>query len=375
MMGANEFYQYAAGKPNGTRGESNLPLPEIRLKLFRDLAKPLPKPWIIKNVMALGEISSWIAPPGKGKSSLLTDIAVHLAAGLNWRGYRTKIRRGVVYFALERAALVERRLHAYGLRDGFEDLPIAVAGQVIDLMNKSCVVQIMDAIKRAEDAFGIKVALGVFDTHSKGIAAGGGDENHARDQNIVAANMRRVLDQTEIHLASIGHTGKDVNKGERGSNARLADVDAEVQISGDTVKTATVTKANDQPEGQLTGFQLEPYEFEADEDGDKFKTYIVSKEILAGQTAGKRLTDQQVLAMAALTEVLLSDKAKLAPPGYELRKGTKVAPYEKWVEEMGRNGAIDKNKPGHRSSLQNIRAKLQRDKVIGFRDELVWDAR
>jgi RecA-family ATPase len=94
---------------------------------FNELAKPAPKPWLIKNVIALGEGSSWIAPPGKRKSTLLTGISVHLAAGLDWRRYRTKGRHGVLYFALERADLVERRVAAYGLRDGLKDLPIAVA--------------------------------------------------------------------------------------------------------------------------------------------------------------------------------------------------------------------------------------------------------
>jgi AAA domain len=46
---------------------------------FDELTDAPPKPWLIKNVIARGETSSWIAPPGKGKSALLTDIAVHLA--------------------------------------------------------------------------------------------------------------------------------------------------------------------------------------------------------------------------------------------------------------------------------------------------------
>jgi hypothetical protein len=91
------------GDPDGT----------ISLTFFNDLTQPIPKPWLIKNVIARGETSSWIAPPGKGKSALLTDIGVHLASGTDWRGYRTKDRAGVIYFALERADLVKRRLIAH----------------------------------------------------------------------------------------------------------------------------------------------------------------------------------------------------------------------------------------------------------------------
>ena len=45
------------------------------------------------------------------------------------------------------------------------------------------------------------------------------------------------------------------SRGARGSNAILGDVDVMVTLSGDTVKTATVTKANDMAEGPLFSFK------------------------------------------------------------------------------------------------------------------------
>ena len=134
---------------------------------------------------------------------------------------------------------------------------------------------IQATIRAAEQRFGCEVGLAIFDTYSKGIAAGGGDEDKAKDQNLVQANLRRVFDRgCHIHIAGVGHTGKDESKGERGSNARLADVDMQVQIVGDLIKTASIKKANDQPEGFLTSFKLEPFDFGPDEDGDLFHTFI-----------------------------------------------------------------------------------------------------
>lgn len=185
---------------------------EINLTFFDEITDAVPKPWLIKNVIARGEASSWIAQPGKGKSALLTDIAIHLAAGKDWRGYRTKGRSGVVIFALERADLVRRRLIAHRLRDDLPILPIAVVGQVIDLMHKSCADLILAVIQRAEEHFSCPVGLVIIDTYPKGIAAGGGDESLAKDQNIAVANMRRVLDRANVHIAGIGHTGKDESR-------------------------------------------------------------------------------------------------------------------------------------------------------------------
>jgi hypothetical protein len=207
-------------------GTTEKPGPALRLTFFADLSdQPTPKPWLIKNVIARDETSSWIAPPGKGKSALLTDIAVHLAGGLDWRSYRTKAKCGVVYFALERADLVRRRLVAHKLRDELRDLPIAVSSESIDLLNRNCADIVLATIHAAEQRFGLEVGLAIFDAYGKGIAAGGGDEDKAKDQNLVQANLRRLFDRgCHIHIAGVGHTGKDESRGERGSNARLADV-------------------------------------------------------------------------------------------------------------------------------------------------------
>jgi hypothetical protein len=79
----------------------------IPLTFFDDVESFVEKNWLMKGVIAKGETSMWIAPPGKLKSALMTDMAVHLASGMDWRGYQSKEVCGVVYFALERADLVK----------------------------------------------------------------------------------------------------------------------------------------------------------------------------------------------------------------------------------------------------------------------------
>ncbi len=362
------------GAPDQAQPQQNTKA--LALTFFDGLGEPIPKPWLIKNVIARGETSSWIAPPAKGKSALLTDIAIHNAGGQDWRGHRTREPSGVVYFALERADLVKRRLTDYRRRDDLSDLPIGVANQVIDLMNRSCVDIITATIKETEQHFGCGVGLAIFDTYSKGIAAGGGDEDKARDQNIVQANLRRVFDRGyNIHIAGIGHTGKDESKGERGSNARLADVDVLVQITGDTIKTAIVKKGNDQPEGVLTGFQLEPFGLGTDQDGDPMRTFIIGREVYAGATpAARELSDRQRLALEALTEAVLSH-GRNAPSGYQLPQGIKVVSAEEWKTELLRQNVIDANARNPRARFTELRRALAARKVIGSRDDWIWPTR
>jgi len=157
-------------------------------------------------------------------------------------------------------------------------------GDMVDPRNAK---RIAATIHEAEEALGVPIGLAIFDTFAKLIAAAGGNENDAKDQGMVFANLQRVKNVTGVHLAIIGHTGKDVSRGMRGSNAALGDVDLMVEISGDIVRTATVTKANDAPEGPLFSFKSEVHEFGTDEDGDAITVNIVGSETVT-ETAVKR---------------------------------------------------------------------------------------
>jgi hypothetical protein len=108
----------------------------------------------------------------------------------------------------------------------------------------------------------------IFDTFAKLIAFGGGDEDKAKDQGAVFANIQLIKNEIDAHIALIGHTGKDEKRGSRGSNAILGDVDLMINITGDGIKTAKITKANDGPEGLLFSFKSEVHELGIDEDGD-----------------------------------------------------------------------------------------------------------
>jgi hypothetical protein len=364
-------YGFAGGQQQERR-EAHGKFEPLPLTFYRDLKEAKRKDWNIKNVMARGEVSSWFGPPGSGKSAILTDIAIAGASRVHWRGYRIKENFASVYFALERSDLVKRRNVAHRLRNELpDDLPIAISGGVVGVMSRSCVDLIVDAIKRTEDQLGRGVGLGIFDTWGKAIAAGGGDEQQAKDQNIALANMRRVLDKVNIHIATVGHTGKDETRGERGSNAKQGDIDLEVQISGDTIKSAVVTKANDQPLGPLTSFQLEPFDFGPDEDGDPFRTYIVAQQIISGMATKTPLSSKQQLGLEALAEAILKQGIEL-PSSYRFPAGLKSVTADQWRDELYRLKVLDKSAKNPASRFSELRQALQVKRVIGVSDELVW---
>jgi hypothetical protein len=242
---------------------------------------PAKKPWMIKGVLAKGETSAWIAPPKGGKSTLVVDLAIAVASGRDWRGYQNRGASGVLSCALERASDVKRMMLAHKKRNGFGALPIAIADEIVDMMDPGCVELIVTTIRECSTNLGTEIGLLVIDTFAKGIAAGGGDEDKARDQGKVFANLQRIKEQTGVHVLIIGHTGKDAERGARGSNALLGDVDLMVEISGDDIRRATVTGANDRDTGLVTAFRIEPFVLGHDEDGDPITTRIIDPELIS----------------------------------------------------------------------------------------------
>ncbi|MBR1238180.1 AAA family ATPase [Bradyrhizobium sp. AUGA SZCCT0182] len=258
-------------------------------KTFAEMSiAPVSKRWLIKGIFARGESSAWIAPPKTMKSALLAQAAICVGAGLDWHGHRSKEAAGVVYFALERADLVERRMMAHRQIQQLPDLPIVVCKETIDMTKPDAYRRVAETVKEAEHALGASIGLVIFDTFAKLIAAAGGDENSAKDQGAVFANVQRLKNATDAHVALIGHTGKDENRGARGSNAILGDADVMVMLSSvGEIRTATVTHANDAPEGPLFSFKSEVFEFGTDDDGDPITVNVVSGETLSLQVATK----------------------------------------------------------------------------------------
>jgi hypothetical protein len=342
---------------------------------------PVHKPWLIKGVFACDEVSSTIGRPGGGKSALLVDKGVHLArGGHDWRGYKIKQRRGVIYFALERGKLIERRIQAYKLRGDLpDDAPFGVVSRVIDLLNQACVNDILDTIKAFEDRTQIETGLLIFDSYSKGIGAGGGDEDKAKDQNRVAANMRRVIEKKSVHIAGVGHTGKDESRGERGSNARLADVDVQETVNGNdkTIRTVTVTKANDQDEGLLTSFVLERITLGVDEDGEEEWTYIVDPQKVPEPGVTKKLgrpkgSAQAKVALSAL-ELAMSELGCVPPPSNHIPSGVRTINLAVWKDYFLRHSVAGTEKTESRDKAFNRAVNsLQAGGLIGIWGDQVW---
>ncbi len=293
------------------------------------------------------------------KSSLLLDMAFHIAWRRHWFWHeyvcvkeeeelvRTE-PRGSIYFALERADLVRGRMGAYKARDKPEvPLPIGIVSRSINLLDPACVDQITETVWKMEAVTKVPVGLIIIDTFSKAIT--GGDEDKAQTQNIAAANLSRIHEYLDVHIAMIGHTGKNPNAGERGSNAREGHVDLQVQISGDDkVRTATVVKANDQVKRLVASFQMEEVTV-VRPDLEPYTTAILKPATPATEARpapSQRTRGKQAMALDALKRVV-------ATHGQD---GAVHVDY--WKEELTRVGLIKPDDANARTTFSRIRKSV-----------------
>jgi hypothetical protein len=190
-----------AGELDGAEGHI-IPFPgrSRPFLLFKDIDLQASKDWLVRNFLGADEASAFYGKPGDGKSVLAEDMALHIAAGREW--YGRKVKQGaVVYVALERKKLVERRAIAFRLEHSLTDVPFAIVGGVHDFRDPETAGRLAEIVRDVEAATGHPVVLIVIDTLSRALC--GGDENSPKDMGAI------------VHATSIlqERTGRSHNVG------------------------------------------------------------------------------------------------------------------------------------------------------------------
>jgi hypothetical protein len=89
----------------------------------------------------------------------------------------------------------------------------------------------------------------------------GGEENSAKDMGVVLGHCRAIQEATGGLVVLIHHSGKDSERGARGSSAIRAAMDTEIEVmrnEGDQ-RTARITKQRDGEDGiTVATFELRP---------------------------------------------------------------------------------------------------------------------
>ena len=181
--------------------------------------------WIIDGWVIDDGASVWYGPAKTFKTFNVLDMALSVACGVEWRG-NAVIQQPVLYLLGEGMGTFKYRVHVWlakrseGRQARFWTIPVGVP-----LSTPEGLANALAAI----DSLPAMPGLIVVDTLNRHF--GPGDENSSQDMTKFVQSVDALRAHTRAHIAVVHHSGKDAEKGARGSSALLGAVDNEFRIT------------------------------------------------------------------------------------------------------------------------------------------------
>lgn len=341
-----------------------------------DVVLNLDRPYLIKNWMYRRQISFWYGPSTSGKTFLMQHIAWSLALGRPIFGNRTKPVESVLYISME-PGQIEERIIALRAVEGETDR-FHFSEDTLNLFDgPTAAAQIVEMAKETN------AALIVIDPISAAMA--GANENDFADVSVVIDRLRWIATNVDAHVAVVAHTGKDSERGQRGSSHWFASGDLVVSVKEDLggERVLEILKARDAHKGGGYRFKLNPHLLGTDNDGDERRTLTV-EEIDAEAPQHSRglpkLSDFQAMVLKDALKLLENENhTVLATRPREGMPGVMAVRRETLRSELQKNGRLEstRGEPLTRRDVGKLRdalAALERKGVLCSSDEWVWRA-
>jgi predicted DNA-binding transcriptional regulator AlpA len=203
--------------------------------------------WLIKGVLPEQAFGIVYGNSGSYKSFCVLDWVACISTGRDWM--RCKVAQGTfVYVAAEGVTGFKKRVKAWEMEHN-ENQPLsqfAILGIPVFLDRDTEANELVGAIRESVESNGLPPPkLVVFDTLSRCLVQS--DENSAKEMNTVIRLCQQVQQQLQVTVILVHHSGKDDNKGARGSSILRAARDFEFKVSrkSDLTYQLDNTKAKD----------------------------------------------------------------------------------------------------------------------------------
>lgn len=198
----------------------------LRLLTMDEVEGLPPVPWLIHGIVPARAMVVPYGPPKAGKTFLVLSWALHVAGGLEWCGHA--VTQGhVVYIVGEGLGGFATRLmvmrEAYGIPPS---APLYIIPRAVNFNAPGEVAAMCQLIRQRLGS--VQPVLIIIDTLAR--AMPGVDENSAKELGEIVARCDEIKDEFGATVMPIHHTGKDVERGLRGSNSLLGAVDASYLI-------------------------------------------------------------------------------------------------------------------------------------------------
>lgn len=343
----------------------------LPLIYFEDVKVNLDAADFVENVISEGAMSVVYGESNCGKTFFMSDLALHVAAGMMWNG-RAVEQGGVIYCALEGAHGISNRVAAFRQHHGLEDatLPFAIIPVSVNLLDPAAdTTKLIEAIQAAAKKMQMPVKLVVLDTLSRALS--GGNENAPDDMGALVNSIDKIRQATGAHVCGIHHSGKDAARGARGHSLLRAATDTEIEISRADPQSPSVAVVKKQREMEIEGtwaFSLQTVELGLNRRNKPVTSCVVIPLAApAKKTTGPKLNDWERLALTAIQEVI-GERGEM---GYGSLPRVKVIPVDTWKDRWFGRASID-DPVTKRVTWGRTKKRLINLRIVGFMEEKVW---
>jgi len=355
----------------------SLPLP---VELYGKITPQLTGRALVKGLLMAGTKIVVFGAPGSGKSFLLIDQCLHIAAGLPWFGRKVHAGR-VVYIGAEGQGGLRLRVEAWRkTRPDVKDIPFALIPSAVDLLDPAADLDKLRQVLRQLSLRWGGIDLLSIDTLAASF--GSGDEN-GPDMAAYVANIERLCAPYGCAAAIVTHSPLEKDaKRPRGHSSLWGAADTVIHVAGDRdapVRRLHVIKQKDGDPGNDILFDLKSVEIGIDEDGDPVTSCIVVEADgdIDQTSSGRRLSPKEKIAKMALDRVMI---AKGFTPPHQIPSDVlnrhrigKVATLSEWRSEaLSALSSPDVKPDTVRRSFDRARDSLQAAEIIGIWQDWVW---
>jgi len=190
--------------------------------------------WIIDGLLEHNTFSVCFGAPAAGKTFLILDMALCIAAGRPFHGH--DVRQGpVFYIAGEGHNGFARRAAAWSKENSIslKGLPFFKSSRSIVLTDEQSVDDMLEVVDQMVEQHG-EPQMVVIDTLAR--AMGAADENSTKEMGAAITAVDDIREAYDCTVLAVHHTGHGNKDRARGSSALLGAVDAEFMVdkwSGD----------------------------------------------------------------------------------------------------------------------------------------------
>ena len=218
----------------------------------------LPPPsWLVHELIVDDGLSVLYGDPGAGKSFFAIDLGLRLAHGMDWHGREAR-PTGVLYIAGEGARGLGKRIKGWRHKHAMDgmDAPFLLLPVAVELLDEKQRAKLLRTIDAACERAGFKIGLIVVDTVSRALA--GADENGQEAMGAFVKACDAIRQHAGGAVLGVHHSGKDKDRGMRGSTVLLGACDAVFRLQkSESLVTFKTEKQKDAEQGDDLFFDME----------------------------------------------------------------------------------------------------------------------